>query len=132
MIGGPLQESQTCQVRGWLLWPGVTLMFVDSMVNLLITVSWKNLLPQSVMLKVCFWRTKAQREDRLSLLRESLVAEEKMNTPESEEVMNPAVEASNESLADIDAKLQQVQHLLLIVCVVERDFRAGAAVQRLR
>jgi hypothetical protein len=105
--------SYSIQVRGWLLWPGVTLMFVDSMVNLLISVSWKSMLPQSVAYKLSsFWRPTAQREDRLSLLRESLVAEHSESEHDTAAIVDSAAAAaaaiSSETFADVDARLVHV------------------------
>ena len=110
----PLQKRYIVQVRGWLLWPGVTLMFVDSIVNLIISVSWTSVcvMPENIARKMRFWRIKEPRGDSLSLLKESFLSEENTTTDSgdvaSSAEANVSVTSSSASMTDLDAGLIQV------------------------
>ena len=90
-------------VRGWLLWPGVTLMLVDSIVTLCLSVPWASLVP-------C-----AKNETKFSHLEPAAGAESR-NGPvcsspiaDTEAVASSNGSSDEPSLADIDTALEQVR-----------------------
>lgn len=86
-------------VRGWLLWPGVTLMLVDSIVTLCLSVPWSSLVPCVI--------SREPRFSHLELVSESERRAVSLCACASAEAT--ALSASDEpSLADIDASLEQV------------------------
>jgi uncharacterized oligopeptide transporter (OPT) family protein len=92
-------------VRGWLLWPGVTLMLVDSIVTLCLSVPWASVIP-------CI----KQKEPRFSHLQSTIGAGRQHDAASTSQLpastegvsdtMLPA--AAEASAADIDASLEQV------------------------
>ena len=90
-------------VRGWLLWPGVTLMLVDSIVTLCLSVPWASLVP-------C-----AKNETKFSHLEPAAGAESRNGSVCSSPIADTEAVASSNgssdepSLADIDAALEQVR-----------------------
>lgn len=101
-------------VRGWLLWPGVTLMLVDSIVTLCLSVPWSSMMPCIKSREPRFLHLEHAGPDGHS----DHVSASRSSAADVESAQSSATAAEEPSFADIDSLLEQVRPRFAVVTVV--------------